>query len=144
MSTAYVIHSERDLRFVEEALVGPLLTCNGFERWVSYGLLNERSDIRLSVAQIMAKSGVIVAVISRAFIESSSGRDETAQALASGRPVIAVRIEPDQLPAELSSLPIVDFMPGSEATAWRALAELLPPPDRRTEENGLSSVAKRI
>jgi subtilisin family serine protease len=143
MSTAYVIHSERDLRFVEETLVRPL-PCNGFDRWVSYDLLNERSDTRLSVAQIMAKSGVIVAVISRAFIESSSVRDETAQALASGRPVIAVRIEPDQLPAELSSLQIVDFMPGSEATAWRALAELLPPPDLRTEENGLSSVAKRI
>jgi hypothetical protein len=82
--------------------------------------------------------------LSSASIESSSVREETAQALASGRPVIVVRIEPDRLPAELSSLPIVDFAPGSEATARRALAELLPPPDLRTEENGLSSVAKRI
>jgi hypothetical protein len=146
MSTAYIIHSERDLRFVEETLVRPL-PCSGFDRWISYDLLKEHANIGLVAAQIMAKCRVILAVISRAAIESSRVRAETAEARASGQPVIAIRVEiiaPDELPPELASLLFVDFAPGSGVTAQRALANLLPPADLRTEENGLSGVTKLI
>lgn len=74
MSVAYIIHCEQDLGFVEKTLIPPLPS-NGFDRWVSSQHLGP-STPSLPIAEVMARCHTIVAVLSRAAVDSPTFRSE--------------------------------------------------------------------
>jgi subtilisin family serine protease len=146
MSIAYVIHCDADLDFVQGTLVRPLPS-NGFERWVSSAHLRDRHDLTLSIPQVMAVCGVILAVVSRSTADSARVWAEIEAGRASPSPLIVVQAEDltegdrTRFPQEVWLLPLLDLRRRG-AAARQELAALLPP--ATVETTALSGIAQPI
>lgn len=87
MRTAYVIHDAADRAFVEHGLLKPL-PCLGIDRWLSFRHVAAQTDGTLaSLAQAIAVSDVVLAVVSSAAIDSTQVKDELELALKPPVPV---------------------------------------------------------